>query len=161
MMAANDPVRAQFVAMTDDMVQQGSAVLRNWKIRTLLILLLLAVLLAVRIRQGQLSRAEFAAEFAAIQPGMTHDEVERRLGKKPGYQKMMLGKVISPTSFASNSNPLPKDRHRYQQYDFQQWTTSELTVMIVFDLEGRVVCRYSSAGQTSWPRSLSDLVRIF
>ncbi len=147
--------------MTGNVEQHWPVMFRHCKTKTTLILLCLAVLLAIRIRQGQSSRARFATGFAAVKPGMTHDEVENRLGMPPSYQQLMLGRVDSPTQFASNSNPLPQDRHQYQQFDFRQWTTRDLTAMVIFDLEGRVVCKYSAAGQSRWPRNLYELLRIF
>jgi hypothetical protein len=70
----------------------------------------------------------------------------------PDFQGMELGRVNGPENYSFSLQPrneLRQDGHR--DYWRQQWSSSKITIGVISDLEGQVVCRYSYAIQTrSW-----------
>jgi hypothetical protein len=88
------------------------------------------------------------ANFGRIQLGMSQAEVHSLLGK-PGIQTVQLGLVTGPDRYVTNfSQSVEECRQRgFRDYQWQQWISTELSIVVVFDLESRVVCRYAGPGE--------------
>lgn len=102
------------------------------------------------------------ANYQRIQIGMSQVEVSRLLGGPPQFQKRQLGRVDGPDKYVINfGNEQEKLRNRgFRDYEWQQWHSGEITIAVVSDLDGIVVCRYSSPGQSrNWTQQVWSFVR--
>ena len=83
------------------------------------------------------------SSFAKIEIGMSRDEVRRLLGGSASHQQARLGLVNSPYSYSTNSHYDEKTLRGwgYRDYQFEQWDSPEVTIVVIFDLGGRVACR--------------------
>jgi hypothetical protein len=90
------------------------------------------------------------ATVSKIRVGMSRVEVRRLLGGPASYQAKQLGLVRGPDAYTTNRSADPQTlRERgFRDYLFEQWSSPEVSIMVVSDMEGRVVCRYSGKGQT-------------
>jgi hypothetical protein len=100
------------------------------------------------------------ANFQLIQVGMSQADLCDLLGR-PDYDTVELGLVQGPETYTVNFSQSDDERHRrgFRNYRHQQWTASEITIVVISDPEGHVVCRYSSEGQgRRWFDSLRSWV---
>jgi hypothetical protein len=89
-----------------------------------------------------------AANFEKIEIGMSQAELYGLLGA-PEIDFVELGQVQGPDKYSIN-HYFSKDQLRgmgYQDYRRQEWTSSEISIVVVSDSQGQVVCRYSSEGR--------------
>ena len=121
----------------------------TWRFQPLLIAVafgvgVLAVLVAISLK-GRVTHAS----FARIRIGMSRDELHALLGRKPDIQVMNVGKVNGPDNYLTRPGADPKELRGegYQDYRFEQWTSAEVSIMVITDLKDQVVCRYSGEGQ--------------
>jgi hypothetical protein len=103
-----------------------------------------------------------AANFSKSQIGMSQAELRGLLGD-PEFDSVLFGLVEGPKTFITKfdfSNEQEQLRQRgFQDYRFQQWTSSEISIVVVSDQEGQVVCRYSSEGRPwEWRRFLRRFI---
>src|SRR5260370_38682790 len=101
------------------------------------------------------------ANFDRIQVGMFQAELLELLGP-PEFDKLELGLVLDSDNYAVN-HFYPEEhlrRQGYQEYRWQQWTSSEICIVVVSDLqEGQAVCRYSGEGRRQdWLSYLRSLI---
>jgi hypothetical protein len=89
------------------------------------------------------------ANFDRIRVGMSQAELYGLLGA-PQYQTVESGLVEGPETYATNRDQSDEERRRrgFREYRRQQWTSSEVTIIVISEPQGRVVCRYSGDGQT-------------
>ena len=61
------------------------------------------------------------------------------------------GLVDGPETYVTNRDQSDEERRRrgFRDYRRQQWTSLEIEIVAIIDADGRVVCRYSGAGQNS------------
>jgi hypothetical protein len=136
--------------------------LENW-VRPRLILaiiglsLIIAVLVFVLWPRERVTRQN----FGKIWVGMSQAELYQLLGS-PHYQIVEIGIVDSPDSYSTNKHlSIEEKRLRgYRDYRRQHWASPKLTISVISDLKGEVVCRYTSQGHTSdWFELVGD--RLF
>jgi hypothetical protein len=126
---------------------------RNWlhpgSLLALSILTILGSLLGlILLSQDSVTRHN----FAKIRVGMSTAELSQLLGT-PEYQANESGLVDGPEHYSTNHALSAEERRRsgIQEYRRQQWSSSELTIIAISDLQGRVVCRYAGEGRRrSW-----------
>ena len=122
----------------------------TWRFQPLLISVAVTVgvlaLLVFVWPKGHVTRAS----FAKIRIGMSQSELHDLLGCAPDHRAMDLGRVDGPDRYAVNFAIDPKELRRkgYQDYWREQWTSAEVTITVITDLKGQVVCRYSGGGQS-------------
>jgi hypothetical protein len=104
-------------------------------------------------------RAVTLANFQRIQLGMSQADLCSLLGQ-PEYDTVELGLVRGPETYSLNFHESEKERLRrgFRDYRRQQWTSSEIMIIVISDPDGSVVCRYSGDGQR--PGWLDVLIRI-
>ena len=89
-----------------------------------------------------------AVNFAKIEVGMPQAELRGLLGP-PEFDRVLFGLVEGRNTFTTNfyfSNEQLRQRG-FRDYRFQQWTSSEISIVVVSDQEGQVVSRYSHEGR--------------
>lgn len=127
--------------------QEGNS---TWRYQPLLISVAVVVglvaLLVYAWPKGRVTRAS----FAKIRIGMSQTELHDLLGRAPDLRAMDLGRVEGPDRYAVNFATDPKELRRkgYGDYWREQWTSSEVTIIVITDLKGQVVCRYTGGGQS-------------
>jgi hypothetical protein len=100
-----------------------------------------------------------AANFCTIQIGMSQTELRGLLGD-PEFDFVGLGVVEGPDIYVTNSI-LPEEQLRqrgFQDCRYQQWTSSEITISVISNQQGEVVCRWSSKGR---PWEWREFLRSF
>jgi hypothetical protein len=87
------------------------------------------------------------ANFARIRVGMSQAELYQIFGR-PEYDAQSFGMVSGPDTFSTNDHQSTEERLRrgFLVYRFQQWSSPELSIIAISDLQGRVVCRYTAPG---------------
>jgi hypothetical protein len=104
------------------------------------------------------------ANFQRIQVGMSQAELWALFGR-PEYDTVELGLVPGPETFTVNFDQSDDERHRrgFRNYRRQQWTSREITIVVISEPDGGVVCRYSCEGQwRGWREFLRSWVsRLF
>jgi hypothetical protein len=90
------------------------------------------------------------ANFQRIQVGMSQADLSGLLGP-PDYDTVELGLVQGPETYTVSFGESDDERHRrgFRNYRRQQWTSSEVEIVVISDSAGSVVCRYRSEGQSS------------
>jgi hypothetical protein len=90
------------------------------------------------------------ANFGRIRIGMSQAELHRLLGA-PDYQTVESGLVDGPETYITNRDLSDEERQRrgFRDCRRQQWTSPEVTIVVISDTDGQVVCRYSGDGQRS------------
>ena len=90
------------------------------------------------------------ANFEKITDQMSFQEVERLLGT-PSYDTTELGLVRGSGTYVTNDSlPIQKKiAMGYQDYRRVQWSSRQLTIIVIFDSSGIVATRYRSDGQSS------------
>jgi hypothetical protein len=88
------------------------------------------------------------ANFEKIELGMSQAAVQRILGP-PEYQTIELGMVQGPKTYSIDFHARPEElRLRgHRDYKRQQWSSPEITIIVIWDAGGSVVCRYTGEGQ--------------
>jgi hypothetical protein len=88
------------------------------------------------------------ANFRRIEVGMPQAEVCSLLGA-PEYEVEELGLVYGPETYTVNFGQSDEERRRrgFRDYRRQQWTSPEISIIVISDSEGKVVCRYSGKGR--------------
>jgi hypothetical protein len=99
------------------------------------------------------------ANFERIEIGMSVADVQTLLGRRPEVQAVDSGRVLGPSSYSVDLGPKRLHRDGYQNYTRQQWSSPELTINVISDANGRIVCRYSHEGQRR--PSVFDIVRFW
>jgi hypothetical protein len=87
------------------------------------------------------------SNFDRIQLGMSRADVHDLLGP-PEFQVVESGLVDGPASYITNREQTDEERRRrgFRDYRREQWSSSEIEIVVISDLEGRVVCRYPGLG---------------
>jgi hypothetical protein len=88
------------------------------------------------------------ANFRGIEVGMPVAEVCRVLGA-PQVDVEELGMVGGPGTYSVNFGPSAEEQRRrgFRVCRRQQWSSPDITIIVISDPEGQVVCRYSGEGQ--------------
>jgi hypothetical protein len=84
------------------------------------------------------------SNFGSIEVDVPLKEVEALLGRGPDHIWKTLGRVESPDVFVTNADPIVQEKMTHRMYHLYQWQSSELTIVVVVDEAGKVVCRYQS-----------------
>jgi hypothetical protein len=89
-----------------------------------------------------------AANYDRIQVGMTQAELYDLLGP-PESQTVELALAEWPETFVVNFSQSEAERRRrgFRDCRREQWVSSYMEIIVVSDLEGRVVCRYTGPGR--------------
>jgi hypothetical protein len=76
---------------------------------------------------------------------MSQAELHHLLGS-PHYQVVEIGLVNGPKIYATNGWLSAEEKRRlgYREYRRQAWSSLELTIVAISDLQGWVVCRYTA-----------------
>ena len=72
---------------------------------------------------------------------------------KPSIQIAELGKVDGPETYTLNFSQTEAERRArgFQDYQRLQWDSREISITVITDPAGTVVCRYKSeGGKVSW-----------
>ena len=118
---------------------------------------LLIAIIATAILQQKMHVT--AAAFQRIQIGMTRTELHEMLGR-PQHQQIVFGVVQDSSTMAINFSGDQEELRTkgYTDYIMDQWSSSTITIVVAVDGDDRVVCRYTSTGQSQtllgyiWPR---------
>jgi hypothetical protein len=107
------------------------------------LLLIGAVLVLMLWPQERITRQN----FGRIRLGMSQAEIHQLLGS-PHYQVVEIGLVREPELYATNRwlSTEEKRRSGYRDYRREQWSSPELSISVIMDLQGEVVCRYTGPG---------------
>lgn len=104
------------------------------------------------------------ANFQRIELGMSQAELIALLGA-PDSHAVELGFVTDSKTYAINfaSNQQQLRERGFRNYQREQWISSEISIVVILDLDGVVVCKYSADGQKwSWFAFLRSRVsRLF
>jgi len=116
-------------------------------IAALALIVVIAVFEYVRLFPEKVTRAG----FQSIRIGMPQSELYQLLGS-PGFAETEWGLVEGPDAYVTNASQslAEKQQRGFQEYRRQQWISSEITIIVIFDGDGTVVCRYASEGQQGW-----------
>ncbi len=89
--------------------------------------------------------------FDKIALGMTRAEVFQLLGH-PQFEAREFGHVTRSDTYVTNDTLTPEERERngYRKYIRGQWTSSQITIAVIFDTDDKVVCRFRGEGQQSY-----------
>ena len=96
-----------------------------------------------------------AANYDRIMNSMTMQDVRQLLGRAD-YDCTEYGIIGSSGAYVINDSLTDEEKIAlgYQKYRRLHWISREITITVVFDMEGLVATRYSSDGQESagwWP----------
>lgn len=85
------------------------------------------------------------ASFDKLGMEMTFSEVDELFGREPDQVRNIHGIVLDESTFTTHipEGTQPEDQRVYRVH---QWTSAELTAVVIFE-KGRVVCRYARDGQ--------------
>ena len=101
-----------------------------------------------------------SANFDKIEIGMPQAELRELLGA-PEFDSVVFGLVEGPKTFSTNfhfSNEQLRQRG-FRDYGYQQWNSSDITIVVISDQQGEVVCRYNLEGQPwDWPAFLRRFI---
>lgn len=108
-------------------------------------LLLIALLVPAAISLWPRVTAE---SYAQIDVGMSLADVERILGK-PRSDNAEYGVVGETGAYVINNSLSEQEKLEmgYRKYRRLQWMSHEITIVVVFDSNGRVATRYRGEGQ--------------
>ena len=89
-----------------------------------------------------------AENYARIDVGMAMADVEQILGK-PKYDDTEYGVIGNTGAYVTNYSLSDQEKLEigYQKYRRLQWTSPEITIVVVFDSNGLAATRYRSEGQ--------------
>jgi hypothetical protein len=85
------------------------------------------------------------ANYEKIQLGMSQADLRLLLGR-PQVQAVDLGMVQGDSYLTYLPGGSPPDKG-FRKCMRQQWDSPEISIVGVFDTEGRVICRYTGEGQ--------------
>jgi hypothetical protein len=104
------------------------------------------VVVLIPVMQG--SSPVTRANFDKIQIGTPLAEVHRMLGP-PEFHTVEFGLVEAPGSYITRPGDGEEEARRrgFKQYRRQQWNSSEFDIIVISDIEDRVVYRYGGPGQ--------------
>lgn len=90
-----------------------------------------------------------AANFRGIRVGMSESELRELLGV-PRYESVEMGLVNGPTNYTVNFAKTDEElRARgFKEYVRYVWMSPEITITSIVDTDEKVVCAYSSGGQS-------------
>lgn len=120
------------------------------------VLVVVAIAFCLRPRPAGTKKPITQATFDEIHLGMRQAELLEMLGK-PDFETAELGKVNGPESYSLNFSQSEAERRArgYEDYHRRQWTSSAITIIVITDAKGAVVCRYSGEGnRVSWWRAV-------
>jgi len=91
--------------------------------------------------------------FRAIAIGMTRPHLEELFGD-PDTENLEIGIVNDPSSYSTNhSHPAETLRQMgYGDYKRLQWSSRDITIVVILDKQDETVCRYHAEGQPSSSR---------
>ncbi len=134
---------------------------RNWvRSRPFLAFIAFAIVVSTLVIALWPKQRITKANFDKIQIGMSQEELRRLLGP-PEFDKVEVGLVKDPNTYSITLSTPPEELRRqgHKDYRWQQWTSSEISIVVVSDMEGQVVCRYPGPGQEwDWREFLRSLV---
>ena len=86
--------------------------------------------------------------FRRIEVGMARAEV-RGLLRPPKYEAEEVSLVTGPETYAVTFGQSGEEERRrgFRKVRRQQWTSSEISIIVISDAKGTVVCRYSGEGR--------------
>lgn len=92
--------------------------------------------------------------YSRIHVGMSQADLRSLLGCDPDYKVSELGLVTAPEGpecYSTNFGAKPEElRSRgFKECQRLQWHSPEITISVILDSSGIVVCRYKSGGQTT------------
>jgi hypothetical protein len=118
------------------------------------LVLLAAVLLFVLWPGKRVTKANF--EHIAI--GMPQSDLHALLGT-PEYEARESGLVVGPESYIVNATQSEEEQRRrgFLDYQRQQWSSQELSIVVILDADQRVACRYTGPAQ----QSFFERIRIY
>ena len=98
--------------------------------------------------------------YDRIRLGMTQAELRSLLTRSPDYESRELGLVRGPENYTVNmaASPATLRSRGFRDYRRQQWQSAEITITVISDPAGHVVCRYKGGGQ---PRHWLDHARLW
>ena len=99
--------------------------------------------------------------YSRIHVGMSQADLRSLLGCDPDYKVSELGMVSGPDDYASNFGTKPEELRKlgYKECQRLQWHSPEITISVILDSTGIVVCRYKSGGQTTtWFQKLCGAI---
>jgi hypothetical protein len=88
--------------------------------------------------------------FDRIGIGMTRAEVRRVLVQRPDEQLRVRGHVLGPERFhrAMTKRPGRDSSDYWPEYHVEVWESPGLAIVVVFDGDDRVACRYTGTGHS-------------
>lgn len=91
-----------------------------------------------------------ATNYDRIRHSMSMQEVRQLLGR-PDYDQTEYGIIGISGAYVTNDSLSDEEKIDlgYQKYRRLQWTSREITIVVVFDMNGLVATRYSGDGQNS------------
>jgi hypothetical protein len=94
--------------------------------------------------------------FRAIRVGMSLSELRDILGV-PRYEWVGMGLVSGPTEYTVNFEATEEEMRArgFKEYVHYQWNSPEITITSIVDADAKIVCVYSSGGQS---RDLSGIL---
>jgi hypothetical protein len=107
-----------------------------------------AIVFSFRPKPASTLKPITEATFTEIRIGMSLADLTDLLGK-PSLEMAELGKVDGPEDYILNfAEPEAERRARgFQDYERRQWTGRDITIIVITDPAGNVVCRYKSEGR--------------
>lgn len=137
----------------------------QFTVRRLIIAVVMATIAAVAgsVLNAWTRERVTLANFGKIEVGMAESQVREILGRGPAYRNIELGLVTDPGNYSENStlNFYELKRRGYRDYQRAQWNSDEITICVIFEMSGRVVCRYSGEGQprVNWSDYFVAIIR--
>lgn len=114
------------------------------------LLFLLVVVAIFRLLQDGITRET----FSRIEVGAGLQEVETLLRRKADHSERIRGSVADADTFLFDADP-----NDQIDFGFHQWNASQITIVVITDAEGRVVCRYCSTPPPAWQQTLTNVRR--
>jgi hypothetical protein len=86
-------------------------------------------------------------KLGAIRIGMSQAELRHLLGP-PDNRVVETGLVNGPGHYSTNSFLSEDEKRRmgFRTYQREQWSSREVSIVVISDLQGKAVCRYAGPG---------------
>ena len=105
--------------------------------------LLLMMMLVYNKHSAQHVPTPLEMKMAQIRLGTSVEDADVIIGTPPDLTKESRGVIVNSTMLLDESNPKAAGYGPPQDYTLRTWKGEEVSVTVVFDLDGKAVCHWS------------------
>jgi hypothetical protein len=107
------------------------------------VFLLLMIILVYNKHSAQHEPTPLEIKMAQIRLGTSVEDADAIIGTPPDLTKESRGVIVNSTMLLDETNPKSASYGPPQDYLLRTWKGEEVSVTVVFDLDGKSVCHWS------------------